>query len=98
MRNGTDYPLSVSAFVIAVLAACMVGVSFDNLSAAYAVFVLIFAVGLVWRKGDPPVLPFILVYQWISVTAGYWYQGIFDSFPGIYKTGDVPRTMFLALT
>jgi len=97
MRSGVDYPLTAPALMLGALAGCVVGISSDNLTAASAVFVLFATVGLVWRKGDPPVLPFILAYQWVSVTAGYWYQGIFGSFPGIYRPGDVEHTMSLAL-
>ena len=92
-----EYPLTIRATLIGLVAASFVGVATDNLSAAFAIFVLMMSLGLVWRKGDPPVLPFILTFQWVSVTAGYWYQRIFDSFPGIYRPGDVEETMFLAL-
>ena len=92
-----DFPLTFSSMLVGMVAASFVGVSTDNLEAAFAVLVLIVSVGLVWRRGDPPVLPFVLAFQWVSVTAGYWYQKVFDSFPGIYRPGDVDRTMILAL-
>jgi hypothetical protein len=92
-----DYPLTVSATLIGLVVGSFVGVSTDNLSAAFAAFCLFASIGWTWRKGDPPVLPFILTYQWVSVTAGYWYLQGFDSFPGIYRPGDVEYTMFLAL-
>lgn len=98
VRSAADYPLTVPSLLLALVAGSFVGVSLDNLTAAYAAFVLIAATGLVWRKGDAPVLPFVIAYQWTSVTAGYWYQRVFDSFPGIYRPGDVERTMALALT
>lgn len=96
MRSAA-FPLTAPALLLGMVAGSVVGVSMDNLTAAFAAFVLVVATGLVWRKGDPPVLPFIIAFQWISVTAGYWYQRVFDSFPGIYRPGDVERTMFLAL-
>jgi hypothetical protein len=74
------------------------GIVLDDLLVAYAIAVLMTCVGLVWRRGDPPVLPFILTYQWVSVTAGYWYQQLFETFPGDYRPGDIPLTMTLALT
>ena len=97
MGRSTDYPLTVPALLVGAVVASFVGVSTDNLTAAFAVAVLFATPGLVWRKGDPPVLPFILAFQWISITAGYWYERMFDSFPGFYRPGDVEQTMSLSL-
>ena len=91
------YPLTVSGLVVGLLAGAFVGVWTDNLYAAGAVTTLLAVVGLVWRKDDPPVLPFIMTYQWVSVTAGYWYERVFGTFPGYYQPADVERTMMLAL-
>ena len=98
MSSASDYPLTVSGAIAAVIAASLIGVWSDNLHAAYAVFALITAASLVWRRDDPPVLPFILVYQWVSVTAGYWYSQVYGAFPGYYAPGNVEHTMTLSLT
>jgi len=97
VRSASDYPLTVPAALLAPVAGALVGISTNNLTAAFAVFVLLAGTGLVWRRSDPPVLPFVIAYQWVSVTAGYWYQRVFDTFPGIYRLGDLERTMALAL-
>ena len=97
MGKNADYPLTLPALLFGAVVASFVGVSTDNLTAAFATGVPLVAAGVVWRKGDPPVLPFILVFQWISITAGYWYERMFDSFPGFYRPGDVEYTMALAL-
>ena len=98
MRNDAHYPLTFSWLLLALMIGSFVGVATDNLSAAYALVTLITACGLVWRAGDPPILPFILAFQWVSVTAGYWYERWYGSFPGYYRPGDVEHTMFLSLT
>ena len=79
------YPLTVVGPGVALVAGALVGVIGDDLNAAYAVFVLIASVSLLWRKDDPPVLPFMLGLQWFSVTAGYWYAGSFGIFPGYLR-------------
>jgi hypothetical protein len=97
MDRSESYPLTLPALALGSIAGAFVGVTSGSLTSALAVFVILTAPALVWCKSDPPVLPFIVVFQWTSVTAGYWYQQVFDSFPGIYRTGDLERTMSLAL-
>lgn len=96
MRSA-DYPLTIPALLMGLVAGSFVGVAADNLTAAFAVCTLIVTTGIVWRRSDAPVLPFIMAFQWLSVTAGYWYEQTFDSFPGTYRPGDVEWTIFLAL-
>lgn len=98
MRSGTHYPLTISWLLLALMLGSFAGVATDNLSAAYAIATLITACGLVWRAGDPPILPFIIAFQWVSITAGYWYERWYGSFPGYYRPGDVEYTMFLSLS
>jgi hypothetical protein len=98
MRSDPQYPLTFSWLLLSLMAGSFVGVATDNLSAAYAIVTLITSCGIVWRAGDPPILPFILAFQWVSVTAGYWYELWYGSFPGYYRPGDVEHTMFLSLT
>jgi hypothetical protein len=98
VRNTSDYPLTLNGTLAGLVAAALVGVVTDNLYAAYAAFVLLASVSVVWRRDDPPVLPFIFAYQWVAVTAGYWYEGVYGNFPGTYAPGDVERTMTIALS
>jgi hypothetical protein len=97
MPDTSRYPLTVSGPLAGLVLACFAGVVMDDLYAALAFGVLVTAVSLVWRQDDPPVLPFIVVYQWVSVTAGYWYEKAFGAFPGFYQPGDVERTLTIAL-
>jgi hypothetical protein len=97
MLKAPEFPLTVPGALAAMVGGCFAGVLLDDLYSALAVFTLIASCSLVWRQDDPPVLPFILVFQWTSVTAGYWYAKVFGTFPGFYRPGDVERTMTLAL-
>ena len=98
MPSDSRYPLTYSWLLLGLMLGSFAGVLTDNLSAAYAIVTLITACGIVWRAGDPPILPFILAFQWVSVTAGYWYERWYGSFPGYYRPGDIEQTMFLSLT
>ena len=97
MRNAPAFPLTVPGAFAGVVLGALSGVWSDNLLVGFSVFTLILTVSLVWRSGQPPVVPFILAYQWVSVTAGYWYAQLYGAFPGEYRPGDVERTMILAL-
>jgi hypothetical protein len=98
MRSTPGYPLTLTGTIAAVIAGALAAVTSDSLLAGYAVFVLLATTSLVWREGDPPVLPFILAFQWLSVTAGFWYSRWFGTFPGYYPPGDIDRTMLIALS
>jgi hypothetical protein len=93
-----SYPLTVPWVLLGVLVGMAVGVSADNLLPGYALATLIVSIGVTWRVADPPVIPFLLSYQWLSVTSGYWYQWGTGDFPGLYRPGDVESTMVIALT
>ena len=98
MLRAPDFPLTVPGSLAALVGACLAGVVLDDLYSALAVFTLIASCSLVWRQDDPPVLPFILVFQWTSITAGYWYAKVFGTFPGFYRPGNVEWSMTVALT
>lgn len=98
MRSSADYPLTLPGVLAALVGGAFASVIGDNLLAGYAVFVLLTTTSLVWRRDDPAVLPFILGFQWLSVTSGFWYSRWFGTFPGYYPPGDIERTMTIALT
>jgi len=91
------YPLTVSWLLVGVLLGMGTAVTTDNLLPGLALATLVTVVGITWRLGDPPILPFLLAYQWLSVTSGYWFQWVTGDFPGLYRPGDVERTMAIAL-
>lgn len=97
MLRTPAFPLTVPGMLAAMLGACLAGVWLDDLYSALAVFTLVASCSLIWRQDDPPVLPFIIVFQWTSVTAGYWYAKVFGTFPGFYRPGNVEYTMTLSL-
>ena len=98
MRSAQNYPLTLGGVLVGLVAGALAAVLSDNLLAGYAVFVLFASTGVVWRKDESPVLPFILAFQWMSVTSGFWYAWWFGTFPGYYPAGDIDKTIVIALT
>lgn len=92
------YPLTVPWLLLGGFVGMAISVLADDFLPGYAVFVLLAGIGLTWRHDDPPVFPFILSFQWLSVTVGYWFQGVTGYFPGTYRPGDVNHTVQVALT
>jgi hypothetical protein len=42
----------------------------------YACLVLGVGLGLLWRRGEPPILPFIFLYQWFQAALGVFYGNL----------------------
>jgi hypothetical protein len=92
------YPLTVPWLLLGGLVAMAITVTADDVLPGYAAFVLMATIGLTWRRDDPPVFPFIMAYQWLSITVGYWFEKVAGYYPGTYRPGDVEHTMLVALT
>lgn len=93
-----DYPLTLPSLLVALVVGGIVWLVVESSLVAFSVAVLIFAVGITWRRETSPVFPFILGYQWVSVTIGYYYSLVTGYFPSVYAPGDVERTMWLSLS
>lgn len=96
--SAATYPLTVPWLLAGALLGMTVAVTADNVLPGYALFTLLAGAGLTWRRNDPPIFPFILSYQWLSVTVGYWFEAWTGYFPGQYRPGDINRTVLVALT
>lgn len=82
---------------MALLLGTAIGLVADDAVPGLAVFTLIVSIAITWRVGDPPVFPFIMAYQWASITVGFWFEQATGYFPIGYPPGDVPHSMTLAL-
>ncbi|MEP6937502.1 MAG: hypothetical protein ABI871_05475 [Chthoniobacterales bacterium] len=91
-----NYPFAKAGFVAGVIAGVAGGLLLGTPLAGFAFFVLFVATGLVWRRDEPPVLPFALAFQWLFIVIGYLYiqagGQIFD-----LLLGNVDLAIFLAL-
>lgn len=92
----STYPLTSSGFIIGAVAGGATALVAPPLIGA-AVFVLCAGVGLTWRRNETPILPFILVYQWVAITIGLIYGHWVGPVPTVYPPGDVQRTVLLSL-
>jgi len=96
-ENASTYPLTGPWLLLGAAAGMAVAVLADDGLPGFAVFGLLAVVGLTWRRGEPPVFPFILAWQWTSITIGYWHSKVFGFFPGFYRPGDVDRTIVISI-
>jgi hypothetical protein len=96
LRPGSRYPLTTPWLLLALGFGATASLFADAFLPGFAVFVLLTSIAISWRLGDPPVLPFVIGYQWVAITLGYWYERWVGVFPTAYPTGDVERTVLLA--
>src|SRR5438270_3969176 len=67
------YPFTKRFLFVGIVAGLLGGLIFRMPLAGLSWFVVFVAVGLVWRRDEPPVLPFALAFQWVFIVAGYLY-------------------------
>ena len=96
--SASRYPLTVPWLLAGAIGGMAVTVTTDEVLPGYALFTLTSCIGITWRRGDPPIVPFILSYQWLSVTIGYWFETWAGYFPGQYRPGDIDRTVLISLS
>ncbi len=93
----STHPLVSRAFAVGAAAGVLVAVATSSVLSGTAVFALAVMVGLTWRVDEIPVMPFVLSYQWLQVSAGYFYHQATGHFPGEYQPGDLDLAVFLSL-
>jgi hypothetical protein len=91
------YPLTLPALIVGLGTGVLVGLAADSLLCGFAILVLFVVVGATWRRDEAAIFPFVLGYQWIAVTVGYFYSVLTGVFPSAYAPGDVERTVWLSL-
>lgn len=96
--NTPAFPLTPMWPIWGGLLGTVVGLVTGQFLEGYAVFVLVAGLALVWNRRFPPIFPFVIAYQWVAITIGYWYMQVVGDFPTIVPTGDIDRTILLSLT
>jgi len=94
----SNYPLTVRSLIVGVLAGVAGTVVMGAPLAGYAMFALIAAIGVTWRRDHAPIFPFILAVQWLEVSSGYLFSLITGVFPSEFPPGEVEYAVALALT
>lgn len=91
------YPLQQKAILWGLAVTVISGLVVSPL-AGFSFGVLIWAAGILWRNGEPPILVFCLFYQWSVVVWGYLYYQVTDTYPGFPILGDIDQAVLLSLT
>jgi hypothetical protein len=93
----STHPLTKPMLVLGIVASGVLALFTSSAVSAYATFTLFAILGLTWRADEPPVLPFVLGFQWLQVTSGYFYFLITGRFPDVYRPGDLDYAVSIAL-
>lgn len=91
------YPLQRFFLVMGLWAAVIGGCLFMSPLAGLAVFILFGAAATLWRRDEPPILPFCVGLQWVSATTGYFYDLVSGEYPGLLVTGHLEKAVLLSL-
>ena len=67
-----------------------------NPTLTLASFVLPVLIGLTWRAGEPPAFTFVVCFQWLFATVGYFLFQVTGTFPG--QDGLSPLDLSRAVT
>lgn len=90
------YPLQKSFLVWGFSVGIFTSALLSSLLAGFAFFVMFAVAGTLWRRGEPPILPFCLGSQWAAVAAGFLYMQVTGSYPG-FLGEDVNRAVLYSL-
>jgi hypothetical protein len=92
------YPLQRQLLVWGFGAAGLGGVLFwSSPLIGFAFLVLLWAIGALWRRGEPPILVFGIAYQWLFVVTGYVYYSLTGTYPSLPHLGNLSGAVFLSL-
>lgn len=81
-RAPSRYPLMHRSLVMAFWLAPVMGLLFQSYLAGMAVVVLFLIAGTLWRRDEPPMLVYCLLFQWFNVMVGRLYQQVTGVLPG----------------
>lgn len=92
------YMIQRRALMVAIIAGLITGLILFTPLAGFAVFVLLWSIGTLWRREEPPVLVYCVAYQWLFVAIGYFYNLLTGEFPfQDIPLGDLQGATFLSL-
>ena len=91
------YPLFRNLAVAGVVIGAIGTMSFGSILAGFALIVVFFCAGLVWRANEPPILVFSIAFQWIFVVAGYLFTQAGGDLKEFALIGNVDLAVFLSL-
>ncbi|MFC1630623.1 oligosaccharide repeat unit polymerase [Pseudomonadota bacterium] len=83
-NNENLYPLQRSSLIIGGVTSILFSALLLDPFIGVLIFSLALVVGLSWRVDMLPIIPFVLTYQWIAITAGYFFLSVYGYFPAEY--------------
>lgn len=94
----SPYPHQRQFLIYGALSAAVGGILFFSPLAAAALLILFLAAGITWRYQEPPIFPFAIAYQWVSVVSGHFFQQVAGHLPQSSSlSGSWDRTILVSL-
>ena len=96
-ERDTMYPLQSSLSKGGLVAGLLAGIVTLSPLAGFAVAVAFCVAGAVWRRDSLPVLVFCLLYQWLFIVSGHFFERFFGYFPANVPLGRLEYAILLSL-
>ena len=73
-------------------------VSYNQILTFFSLITLIISVRLVWRKNEPPIFPFIIIYHWFQISTKIFHSNILNiDINGISSSNSTTQAIWLSL-
>ena len=92
------FPLQERGLVLGFFLGVGAGMLFWSLTVGLATWVVSIIVGLLWRRGDPPIFSLCLTYQWLFIVTGFTVWHTTGEYPGLTIIGDLHKAVWISLT
>ena len=92
-----NYPLAQPMFSYGAIAGIFCAIATQDLLAGCMTFTLFVLIGQSWRADMLPVLPFVLSYQWLAISFGYFFLIIYGRYPGYDENGFIQDAVIFSL-
>ena len=83
------YPMQKRMFLLGIVLSLLSLVFTSSPIISIAVFILFISIGFVWRDGEPQILSFCILYQFVFIIAGYLFQNSYEYYPGLKFVGKI---------
>ncbi|MCI0586273.1 MAG: hypothetical protein L0323_05480 [Planctomycetes bacterium] len=93
----SDTPLLRPALLAGLVAGATAGVLLESLLSGILVLSVLLVGALAWPRGEAPGLCFCLMFQGLSVSAGFLYYAATGRFPGMSFIGDIEGAVVLVI-
>lgn len=92
-----EFPYRRKFLIVGLCAGAVVALLFWSALAGFSFLMVFLCAGMVWRRGEPPLLPFCLAYQWVFIVSGFLYMRMTGVYPGDQLLGNLEAAILISL-